>query len=58
MKIKTILTLLSVFFLNTGCASTDNTDFQDERKKKILNPLKLNIFYDKTYPNPNFNKII
>ena len=35
MKIKTILTLLSVFFLNTGCASTDNTDFQEERKKKL-----------------------
>ena len=24
-----------VFFLNTGCASTDNTDFQEERKKKL-----------------------
>ena len=35
MKIKTILTLLFVFFLNTGCASTDNTDFQEERNKKL-----------------------
>ena len=35
MKIKTILTLLSVFFLNTGCASTDSTSFQEERKKKL-----------------------
>ena len=35
MKIKTILTLLFLIVLNTGCASTDNTDFQDERKKKL-----------------------
>lgn len=35
MKFKTILTLLFVFFLNTGCASTDNTDFQEERNKKL-----------------------
>ena len=35
MKIKTILTLLSLIVLNTGCASTDNTDFQEERKKKL-----------------------
>ena len=35
MKIRTILTLLFLIVLNTGCASTDNTDFQDERKKKL-----------------------
>ena len=35
MKIKTILTLLFLIVLNTGCASTENTDFQDERKKKL-----------------------
>ena len=35
MKLKTILTLLFIIFITMGCATTETSNLQEERKKKL-----------------------
>ncbi len=35
MKLKTILTLLFIIFITMGCAATETSNLQEERKKKL-----------------------